>query len=128
MGRRALRKINPALDLSRHFRNLDELPAPLDREGIFSQTAPLEVEIGSGKGLFLAAAAAASPERNFVGIEIAPKYARFAAARLAKRDLGNAVMLQGDGMRLLREFLASDAVAALHVYFPDPWWKSRHRK
>lgn len=128
MGRRALRKIDPHLDLSRHLRVLTETPLPFPFADHFGRSAPLEVEIGSGKGLFLANAARVNPDHDFVGIELAQKYARFAAARLARNASPNALMFQGDGLRLLREFLADGSIAAVHVYFPDPWWKSRHRK
>jgi tRNA (guanine-N7-)-methyltransferase len=128
MGRRALRKIDPRLDLSRHLKTIDDLPQPLDTTQLFGREAPLEVEVGSGKGLFLASAAAAMPEHNFLGVEVAAKYARFAAARLAKRDLSNAMILHGDGLGLFRQRLADASLAAVHVYFPDPWWKKRHHK
>lgn len=128
MGRRALPKIDPTLDLSGHFFELQNFSPPLTLDLLFPRPAPLEVEIGSGKGLFLAAAASTTPERNFLGIEISPKYARFAAARLARRGLANARMMAGDGQRLMAEFLAPDSLAAVHVYFPDPWWKKRHKK
>ncbi len=128
MGRRALRKIDPSLDLGRHLKSWDQLPKPAGELALFDRAAPLEIEIGSGKGLFLAAAASEQPERNFLGIEIVAKYARFAAARLATRELRNALMVHGDGQRLLTELLPDDSVAAIHVYFPDPWWKARHRK
>jgi tRNA (guanine-N7-)-methyltransferase len=86
----------------------------------------LEVEVGSGKGLFMASAARTYPERNFLGIEIAAKYARFAASRLAKEQRKNAVMFQGDARILFQDRLANEQCAAVHVYFPDPWWKKRH--
>lgn len=128
MGRRALPKIDPKIDLSRHFKSFDELPRPWDEAKLFNRSGPLEVEVGSGKGLFLTAAAAAHPEKNYLGIELAPRYARFAAARLAKLDLPNAVMVGSDALRVLHELLPTSGVAAVHVYFPDPWWKKRHRK
>ena len=80
MGRRALRTVDPNLDLSRHLKTFDQLPNPWDRAALFGRDAPLEVEVGSGKGLFLQAAANARPEHVFLGIEIAAKYARFCAA------------------------------------------------
>jgi tRNA (guanine-N7-)-methyltransferase len=128
MGRRALRKIDPSLDLSRHLLELADLPAPFDAAAIFGRDAPLEIEVGSGKGLFMASASAAYAERNFLGIEVAAKYARFAAAKLAKVQCENAVMLRGDGLRLFRELLPDACAAAVHVYFPDPWWKKRHKR
>jgi tRNA (guanine-N7-)-methyltransferase len=87
----------------------------------------LEVEVGSGKGLFLTQAAAVRPEHDFLGVEISAKYARFCAARLAKRDLANARLVHGDAQKLLAD-LPDGSVADVHVYFPDPWWKKRHKK
>lgn len=128
MGRRALRKIDPALDLSRHLVTPDELPRPWDPQALFGRRAPVEVEVGAGKGLFLRSAAAARPDVDFFGIEVSMKYARFAAAGLAKRGLENAVVVAGDALRVFAEVLPEASLAAVHVYFPDPWWKKRHKK
>jgi tRNA (guanine-N7-)-methyltransferase len=128
MGRRALRRIDPALDLSRHLITLDERQRPLNCQALFGRSNPLEIEVGSGKGLFLSAAAMAEPERDFLGIEILAKYARHCAARLAKRQIANAKIIHGDAQLLFRDFLVDGSVAAVHVYFPDPWWKARHKK
>jgi tRNA (guanine-N7-)-methyltransferase len=128
MPRRALRKIDASLDLAHHLKTWDELPQPWNPAALFGREAPLEVEVGSGKGLFLQAAAAAAPDHNFLGIEIAQKYARHCAARVAKRELTNAVMISGNAERVFRELLPDNSLAAVHVYFPDPWWKKRHHK
>ena len=128
MGRRALRRIDPSLDLSRHFVTLEALARPLDAAAVFDRARPLEIEVGSGKGLFLAAAAAGDSEADFLGIEILGKYARYVAARLATRDLANAKIIHGNAVDLFRLWLADNSVRAVHVYFPDPWWKTRHRK
>lgn len=128
MGRRALRKLPAGLDLSRWYRAVEQLPRPWDDVALFGRQAPLEVELGSGKGLFLASASRQHPESNFLGLELALKYAQHAAARLARAGAANAVMVGGDGLRVFREFLPDASVTAVHVYFPDPWWKKRHRK
>lgn len=128
MGRRALPKVDPHIDLSRHLKLFDDLPQPWDAQRLFGLSAPLEVEIGSGKGLFLASAATVRPDNNFLGVELAKRYAHFAAARLAKLKLPNAVIVSGDALRVMHEVLPTTGVAAVHVYFPDPWWKKRHRK
>ncbi|MBI2477960.1 MAG: tRNA (guanosine(46)-N7)-methyltransferase TrmB [Planctomycetia bacterium] len=128
MGRRALKAVDSSLDLSSFLYMLDEVPAPLVSRDFFGREAPFEVEVGSGKGLFMQTASASHPDRDFLGIEMARKYARHAAGRLAKRELANGKMIGGDGLRLFREFLMDDSVDAVHVYFPDPWWKDRHRK
>ena len=129
MGRRALPKVDPHLDLSRHFFELEELQPPLPLERLVADPdAPLELEVGSGKGLFLESASGEHPERNFIGIEIARKYARFAASRLVKSERPNSAVIRGDAMRLFEQFVLPDSLVAVHVYFPDPWWKKRHRK
>ena len=133
MGRRALRKIDPELDLAPYLLTLEDLPQPLTSKTLFERDAPLEVEVGSGKGLFMATASAAQTDHNFLGIEVAGKYTRFAAAKLARARQAssgptNAKMVHGDGLRVFAEFLPAGSVAAVHVYFPDPWWKARHRK
>ncbi|MBA7485355.1 tRNA (guanine-N(7)-)-methyltransferase [subsurface metagenome] len=84
--------------------------------------------MGCGKGLFMRTAAARYPDVNFLGIEVSRKYARFSAAALVARGLDNAVMVAGDALRVLDELLPDASVAAVHVYFPDPWWKKRHKK
>jgi tRNA (guanine-N7-)-methyltransferase len=86
------------------------------------------VEVGSGKGLFLRTEPLARPDVNFLGIEIAARYARFAAASLAKRGIAHARVVQADALRVFAELLPDESLAAVHVYFPDPWWKKRHRK
>ncbi len=128
MPRRALRKLDPALDLSRHYRDAEALPPVFDAAALFGRAAPLEVEVGSGKGLFLSAASQQAPERNFLGIEVSPKYARYAAGRLAKQNAANAVVIGGDALALFQRWFKDASLAAVHVYFPDPWWKKRHKK
>jgi tRNA (guanine-N7-)-methyltransferase len=128
MGRRALRKLDPAIDLSHHLKPFAELPRPWDATKLFGRDAAMEIEVGSGKGLFLRTAAALHPEIDYLGIEVAGKYARFAAANLAKRGLSNAVVVLGDALRVFAEVLPGQSVTAVHIYFPDPWWKKRHKK
>ncbi len=128
MARPKLRKIDPRIDLSRHLKSLEELPRPFKAEALFGRQAPLEIEVGSGKGLFLRSEASARPETDFLGIEIARPYACYAAAGLAKNGLANAMIVWGDAVRAFAEVLPDAAVAAVHIYFPDPWWKRRHKK
>ncbi len=103
-------------------------PAGLIRKRLFPVAQDLEIEVGSGKGLFLLNESGNTPQRNFLGVEIAKKYCRFAAYRLAKQGRTNAHMLRGDGLRLFHELLPIECAVGVHVYFPDPWWKERHRR
>lgn len=126
MGRRALPRTDA--DPSGHYLEARNLPEPFDPVEVFGRTAPLQVEVGSGKGLFLASAAPATPDHDFLGIEIARKYAKFTASRLAKADVTNAVLVHGDAQQIFQQHLTDESINAVHIYFPDPWWKKRHHK
>ena len=128
MPRRPPKKPDPALDLSGHLLVPDALPTPCDPASLFETAAPVELEVGSGKGLFLASASRARPDANFLGVEIAAGYARMCAGRLAAAGAANAKIVHGDGTALVRDRFPDGCIAAVHVYFPDPWWKARHRK
>jgi tRNA (guanine-N7-)-methyltransferase len=113
------------------------LPAPLRPDAppalfawaeVFGNANPVEVEVGFGKGLFLLTSAQARPGVNFVGVEIERKYQLFAATRIAKRGLHNIRLACADAREFLRERVATASVQAVHIYFPDPWWKKRHHK
>ena len=95
---------------------------------LFGRVAPLEFEIGSGKGLFISNAAASRPEHNFLGVELAYRYALISASRLAKKNAVNGVMMAADAAKVLRELVPAESLTAAHIYFPDPWWKKAHRK
>jgi tRNA (guanine-N7-)-methyltransferase len=128
MGRRALRKIDPSLDLARHFRAIEDLEDDWQVETLFDNDAPLEIDVGCGKGMFVLGAGLAVPKENWLGIEVSRKYARFSAARLANRELTNGAILHGDAERFFAERLGDVSLAGVHVYFPDPWWKKRHHR
>ena len=128
MGRRALRKLDPSLDLSRHFQAIEKLEDGWQVGDLFVDRAPLEIDVGCGKGMFVLGAALAVPEENWLGIEVSRKYARFSAARLARRELTNGAVLHGNAERFFAERLVDESLAGVHVYFPDPWWKKRHHR
>ena len=105
-----------------------DLPEPWDAQALFGRVVPLEFEIGSGRGLFITQAARAVPDHDFLGVEISNKYARQCAVLIHKKQLPNAKMVCGDAEAVLRDHIADQALVAVHIYFPDPWWKRRHRK
>ena len=112
MPRRPPRKPDPSLDISGHLLDLTALPSPLDPATLFPAAGPIELEVGSGKGLFLSTASTAAPAVNFLGIEISGGYARLCAGKLAARRASNARIIHGDGTRLAIDGL---------------WWEPRVR-
>lgn len=128
MPRRALRQRIPAGDLRGILCSADDLPQPWNTESLFGAPGDLIVEVGCGKGMFLQNAAAARPSCRFLGIELAHKYAQFAAGRMQRLQLSNVRIVAGDAVQIVTELLGKETVHELHLYFPDPWWKHRHRR
>lgn len=95
---------------------------------LFGDERPVEVEIGTGKAGFLLRRARARPERNFLGIEWANEFYRFAADRLTRWGVPNVRMLRTDASHFIQVVCPRVSLTALHVYHPDPWPKRRHHK
>ncbi|MFC7466252.1 tRNA (guanosine(46)-N7)-methyltransferase TrmB [Brachybacterium sp. GCM10030252] len=110
----------------------DTLPGPdarLDLEQVFGRRSELVVEVGSGLGENLAAAAAEHPERDHLGVEVyRPGLAQTLRRIERAGEPGNVRLLPLDAQRALPALLPEGAISQLWVYFPDPWPKSRHHK
>lgn len=107
---------------------LESLGKPADLRALFGNNNPIELEIGCGKGGFLLRRAKAYPERNFLGIEWANKYYKFAADRMARWQVTNVRILRTDAKNFVLHRLGPGCLSALHIYHPDPWPKKRHHK
>lgn len=101
---------------------------PIDFAELFGRRAPVEMEIGTGKGRFLLNEAAGHPGRDYLGAELEPEYALIARARAQALGLTNVRIERLDGKAFVMRRLLPESLAALHVYFPDPWPKKRHHK
>ena len=104
------------------------LEVPVDFAAMFGNGRPVEIEVGSGKGSFLLARATARPEVNFLGIEYAAAYAAYCADRFRRHELDNVRMLRTEAGAFFKTALAAASVQRVHVYFPDPWPKRRHKR
>lgn len=102
---------------------------PLDLDTLLpSSDRPWEVEIGFGKGRYLIEQARAHADRRFLGVEVASKYFRLADKKARRLDLDNVTVVRGEALYLLATVLPKRIASVVHVYFPDPWPKSRHQK
>jgi len=95
---------------------------------VFGNDHPIEIEIGPGRGDVLLAFAAASPAKNFYGIEIRRTQTDAINARAASLGLRNVFVVAGDARCIAEHLIPPGSVHAFHVYFPDPWPKTRHRE
>ncbi|HWY77985.1 MAG TPA: tRNA (guanosine(46)-N7)-methyltransferase TrmB [Verrucomicrobiae bacterium] len=100
----------------------------LDPGRIFLKPQPLEVELGSGDGSFLAQYAQRHPDRNFLGVERLLGRLRKLDRKGRRAGLTNLRGLRIESGYFLEYLLPPRSVSALHIYFPDPWPKRKHRK
>lgn len=100
----------------------------LEPDRIFARAAPLEVEIGAGKGGFIVEHARQFPERNFLAIELGGSVYQWLAICCIRSALPNLRAIRADARTVVNLMLPRAGVSAFHIYFPDPWPKSRHSK
>jgi tRNA (guanine-N7-)-methyltransferase len=95
---------------------------------IFGRSAPVHIEIGSGRATFLVNEAKTKPYEDFLGIEWCSKIYRYAVDRVGRWGLGNVRIVRDDAALFIKEFVADGSVDCFHIYFPDPWPKKKHHK
>ena len=97
-----------------------------DPRAWFGRAAPLVLEIGSGMGESTAALAAAEPDVDHLAVEVFEP--GIAALLMRAAELTNLVVLRGDAVALLTTRVPEGSLAAIRIFFPDPWPKRRHHK
>jgi len=100
----------------------------LDLGRLFPRPQPLEIELGSGDGTFLALYAAEHRERNFIGVERLLGRLRKLDRKARRLGLENLRCVRIEAAYFLEFLLPPGTAQALHVYFPDPWPKRRHHR
>ncbi len=100
----------------------------LDLAKLFAKSWPLEVELGCGDASFIAEYAARHPERNFIGVERLLGRIRKLDRKGRRAGLTNLRGVRIESSYFLEYLLPPHSATAIHVYFPDPWPKKKHRK
>jgi tRNA (guanine-N7-)-methyltransferase len=101
---------------------------PLDPEVAFGRRAPVVLEIGSGHGAAAIAYALAHPHHDLLAVDVhTPGIARMLAAA-EEAGISNLWVHLGDAVALLEDRIAPRSLAAVHLFFPDPWPKARHTR
>lgn len=102
--------------------------APLDFAALFGRDAPTVLEIGFGMGETTARIAQALPGTDFLGVEVHTPGVGALLRLIDEHALANVRIVQHDAVEVVRNMIAPDALAGIHVFFPDPWPKKRHHK
>jgi len=116
------------VDLRPWFLAIHDLPRTIEWKTFWANDHPVELDVGCGRGLFLFNASLNNPQTNYLGLELDFREGRRAARRLVKREASNARIIGGDASTVLKSHISPGTVDAVHVYFPDPWWRKKHRR
>ena len=103
-------------------------PVPIDPVAVFGRNAPLVVEIGFGMGQATAQIAALQRDADFIAIEVHAPGVGALLQRIDEASLDNLRIVQHDAVPVLEQMIAPASLAAVHVFFPDPWHKKKHHK
>ncbi|WP_367353255.1 tRNA (guanosine(46)-N7)-methyltransferase TrmB [Achromobacter animicus] len=103
-------------------------PRRLDPAAAFGRQAPTVLEIGFGMGETTEKIALARPGDNFLGVEVFNAGVGSLLRRIEDSSIQNLRIIQHDAVEVVRDMIAPDSLAGVHIYFPDPWPKKRHHK
>jgi tRNA (guanine-N7-)-methyltransferase len=107
---------------------LENIMDPLDWPKLFPEPQPVEVELGSGDGSFLVEYASMRRDVNFVGVERLLGRLRKIERKSLRLGLANVRPLRIESAYFMRHLVAPGSIQSVHIYFPDPWPKRRHRR
>jgi len=102
--------------------------APLDWREVFGREAPVVAEIGFGMGETTARIAAANPGTDYLAIEVHSPGVGALLKKIGEEAIANIRVVQHDAVEVMRDMVPAGSLAAIHVFFPDPWPKKRHHK
>jgi tRNA (guanine-N7-)-methyltransferase len=117
-----------ALDMLWPRFGLDYQPEQIDPIALFGRDAPRVIEIGFGTGEALFAYAQANPETDCLGIEVHRPGAGHLFLQVASAGLTNVRASCHDAVEVLSNQIPPASIDAIHIFFPDPWHKTRHHK
>jgi len=101
---------------------------PIDFARAFGRHAPVVAEIGFGMGETTARIAAENPAIDYLAIEVHTPGVGSLLRQLGEAGLANVRIVQHDAVEVMRDMVPAGSLAAIHVFFPDPWPKKRHHK
>ncbi len=118
----------PMNDAIRPLQKLNSrlLPWPVDWSALFGSERPLILEIGFGYGDFLLYLARHNPGSHIVGLEVSNKCLTKVEERIVRHGLTNVRVIHTPAETALHHLFEADTLDAVHINFPDPWFKSRH--
>jgi tRNA (guanine-N7-)-methyltransferase len=100
----------------------------IDLDAVFGRSGPKVLEIGFGMGESSAEIAAKQPEIDFIGVEVHTPGVGSLLKQIGERGLTNLRIIQHDAVEVLQHMIQENTLDGVHIFFPDPWPKTRHHK
>ena len=101
---------------------------PMDFARVFDRQAPTVLEIGFGMGEASAHIAGVLPDTNFLCCEVHEPGVGALLKRIGDHQLENIRILRHDAVEVIDNMLPLGSLSGIHIFFPDPWHKTRHHK
>ena len=98
----------------------------INYDKVFGRAAPCFLEIGFGLGQSLLAAAAAHPDKNFIGVETHKPGIGALCVGIENKQLSNLRVFYADVIDVLEKAIPDASLDGVQIFFPDPWQKRRH--
>lgn len=117
-----------ALDTAWPLFGVERGDSALDMELLFSNKAPVTLEIGFGDGVSLAAMAKKEPQRNYIGIEVHRPGVGRLLHLIQEYELKNIRVMDDDAVEIIKKRIPEGSLDRVQLFFPDPWHKKRHNK
>ena len=95
---------------------------------VFTNTNPIHVEVGTGKGQFVTGMALQNPDVNYIGIEHFDSIIVSAVEKVVDAGVPTNLRLLRANGRDLTEIFEDGEVSRVYLNFSDPWPKTRHEK
>lgn len=121
-------------------KELEECPfyfdSPIDKKGnwkeYFKQDAPIQLELGCGKGSFIAKLASMHPETNYIAVDMIDTMLGLAKRNIEKeygeKPIDNLILVRMDIERIFLIIDETDVIDRIYINFCNPWPKGKHRK
>jgi len=100
----------------------------IDLDAVFGRIGPKILEIGFGMGESTAEIAAQQPDIDFIGVEVHTPGVGSLLKQIGERELKNLRIIQHDAVEVLQHMIQENTLDGVHIFFPDPWPKTRHHK
>ena len=100
----------------------------LDLAAIFPTSQKIIMEIGFGMGEATAIMALNSPQNGYLAVDLHPPGIGKLLARIQEQQISNIKVIEDDVHVVLPYMIQDHALDGVHLYFPDPWPKSKHHK